>query len=351
MATTGKTKTLTGATMLPLDSLHVVPGFNARENLALGDMVPLVVARGRVTEPIKVYPDGDGYALISGHRRHGALLLIRAIKAEEVSKEQAWSEHRLSGTDWENAECATVSMLVPAIVQEETTPLQARIESLTSNTGKRLEPLEQAKEFADLKARLKKLTLEELAALMPHKAESILARKKGEKVQNLDIADLTGFGTAHVSQRLALVEKKDDATAEQSAIQERVAKAVADKVISSNDANVILRGATTLKEAVASIDAIAEERAVSAASRKGKKGPEKDDASTPLVPFNAPDVAPPVPSAPLAAPLPSQVQAAQHERDTALVVALLDKHDLTWLADTAEAWAKANGKSVPWTRK
>lgn len=252
---------------LNLNVVKVVPGFNKRQDLDLNDMVPQIAARGYVVQPAEVYKEGPDFCLITAHRRFAALCLIRDIQGGLVTEEQAKTEHGLSATTYKNAKAADVEFSLPAIIKPKGNPYQLRLDSILSNAGKKLDPIEQAYEWLELMD----MTLEDVAEITGRPLEKICnGRTPGSKVLQKDVAELAGVTEAHVSQLLKRVRPANDAIAE--AIRVLVEQASRDKLIVSNDANTILNNAKTVKEAQDCIDAIVEEKRLSKLlkSAKGK---------------------------------------------------------------------------------
>lgn len=324
---------LEGALLLNLSAVHPVDDFNQRADLQLGELVPQITVRGKVVVPVNVYKDSSGYALINGHRRHAALTLIKAIQAEEINKDETRDKYGLSATAFDNALSSEVAFVLPAIVSDKGSQWSRRLESIMANSGKALAPIEQARELLELK----QMTLEDFCELTGKELKD--GRTLASKVLNKDLAQLTGFTESHISQRLALVEQRTDS--EQEKIRALVEKAVSDKVLNSNDARTVLK-AKTMEEATASVKALVE----ATKSAKTKKGQKDTTTSPPVVPTvppaplqNAPVVAPPVLTTPSA------------RQDAELLIGILSRQGLDFVADLCDKYAVQKKISVPWVRK
>lgn len=346
-----------GAVTVPLDKIVMIDGFNKREKLVtdpvtkrtsqgslrLDLMIPQIMARGRVVEPIKVYVKGPKVVVINGHRRVSSLHVIKDIKAGKLTAEQARAEYGITLDDFNNALHGSADFTtVPAIIVDEGTPLTRRLESLMANAGQALDPIEQAREFLELKGFTWKEALE-AAKVKGYNWELPKERQPTDTLINADICRLTGYSKAHVSQRLAMVEAKKDDTPELKAAREYVAESVQQNKINSNEARDVLKAKPRdAGEAKALVEIMADKAA------KASKGPATDsgrDTSGSVTRGMIHDILP------AGAAKDEQDTLRDNKRDGELLLGILVRQGLSWVKGTSERWAathKPSPLTVPW---
>lgn len=140
---------------LPYDVLKIDPGFNVRKDYGNLEELAKDIAKNGLKRPLRVRNDGERALIVDGHRRHKALPMAMQF-----------------GFD--------LAAGVPCQVVTARETSELLVEQLSSNSGKPLEPIEEAEAYRRL--------------------------VDDEKWTPQQIADQTGKSITHVKNRMALTK-------------------------------------------------------------------------------------------------------------------------------------------------
>lgn len=167
------------------EKIHIEPGFNPRKNFdpegwEIPELAQSIAEKG-LLRPLVVRVDGDRIFLVDGERRYRALEYIR-VEALPLR----------DGLDLDRVPC------VPE--DRNATETDRLVTALASNTGKPLDPMEEAEAFQRLRD----------GGMVPEKIASSVGKSRGYVVQRL------GLLNAGEEVREALAKGEISATAAQT---------------------------------------------------------------------------------------------------------------------------------------